>query len=118
MRNDLKDEYTQRAVENSYFLPKPSGRQDAQRERNMKVSAAPKEEDITGEVVAMGVDMVEVEEMVNALTKTESHATSINPGSSVSIVMNMVTLKKSVPSQTEERGPILLQHKPMMNRHC
>ena len=83
----------------------------------MKVSATLKEEDVTGEVVAAGMDMVEVEEMVNALTKTESHATSTNLGSSVSIVMNMVTLQKSVPSQTEERGPILLQHKSMMNQH-
>jgi predicted Zn-dependent protease len=84
----------------------------------MKVSATTKEEDVTGEDMVVGVDMVEVEEMVNALTKIESHATSTNPRLSVSIVMNMDTSQKIVPSQTEERGPILLQHKPMMNRHC
>jgi hypothetical protein len=83
----------------------------------MKVSATTTEEDVTGEDMVVGVDMVEVEEMVNALTKTESHETSTNPRLSVSIVMNLDTSQKIVPSQTEERGLILLQHKPMMNRH-
>ncbi|KAB5531914.1 hypothetical protein DKX38_018584 [Salix brachista] len=46
-----------------FSLPRPSGRPESQRQREMKISATTKEEDVTGEDVVIGVDTVEVEEM-------------------------------------------------------
>jgi Zinc knuckle len=49
--------------ENSFSSPKPSGRQDARRERKTNASTTPIEEDVTVEVVDVGTDNEEVEVM-------------------------------------------------------
>lgn len=68
----------------------------------------PRKEDVAVEVVDEDVNKGEVEDVnkvyANALLMSESHITSINLGSSVSIAMSMYTLLTIVTSQTVERG--------------
>jgi hypothetical protein len=105
--------------ENNFSSPKPSGRQDARRERKTKASTVPIEEDVTVEVVDVGADKEEVEVMKIGPTMIKNQVSWTNLRLSVTTVMNTGTLQKSVSSQTvENNGQIWCQNKVIMNQRC
>jgi hypothetical protein len=105
--------------ENNFSSPKPSGRQDARRERKTKASTVPIEKDVTVEVVDVGADKEEVEIMKIGPTMIKYQVSWTNLRLSVTTIMNTSTLQKSVPSQTvENSGQIWCQNKVMMNQRC